>query len=327
MDVGEWAREVDIDQPSAARMYDYYLGGSHNFASDREAAEQVIRAIPNVRQIAVANRAFVRNAVRHLLDLGVRQFLDIGSGLPTVGSVHEIAQVVDPRARVVYVDIDPVAIVHAGHLLAGNERAVAIVADLRHPEAILSHRQVRETLDLTQPVGLLLVSMLHFLPDADAYPAVAHLRSILAAGSGLVISHVAAEGMARQNSDAAAVVYQRSTAPGGAVLPQPRWSGRNCGGRFVSLDAAKSVPMRRAGSARGHWRRPGPPHRLNLQQPSTCRWSLDHRQRDLGEIRVQDLPAGSVREGNIGVLAVAGDARREVAAPAIQVVVGVTRGR
>jgi hypothetical protein len=101
--------------------------------------------------------------------------------------------------------------------LAGNERAVAIVADLRHPEAILSHRQVRETLDLTQPVGLLLVSMLHFLPDADAYPAVAHLRSILAAGSGLVISHVAAEGMARQNSDAAAAVYRRSTAPGGAV--------------------------------------------------------------------------------------------------------------
>jgi len=198
-------------------MYDYYLGGSHNFASDREAAEQVIRAIPNVRQIAAANRAFVRNAVRHLLDLGVRQFLDIGSGLPTVGSVHEIAQAADRQARVVYVDIDPVAIVHAGHLLAGNDRAVAIVADLRHPEAILSHRRVRETLDLTQPVGLLLVSMLHFLPDTDAYPAVAHLRSTLATGSGLVISHVAAEGMARQNSDAAAAVYRRSTAPGGAV--------------------------------------------------------------------------------------------------------------
>jgi SAM-dependent methyltransferase len=208
---------VDIDRPSAARMYDYYLGGSHNFAVDRQAAEQVVEAIPNVRQIAVANRAFLRNAVLHLLDLGVRQFLDVGSGIPTVGNVHEVAQAVDLQARVVYVDIDPVAVIHARHLLSGNDGANAIAADLRHPEAILAHRSLRETLDLTRPVGLLLVSVLHFLPDPDAYPADACLRRALPPGSGLVVSHAAAEGLARGSSDAAAAVYQRSTAPGGAM--------------------------------------------------------------------------------------------------------------
>src|SRR5262249_10176753 len=137
--------------------------------------------------------------------------------IPTVGNVHEVAQAVDPQARVVYVDIDPVAVIHAQQLLSGNDRATAIVADLRHPEAILAHRSVRETLDLTQPVGLLLVSLLHFLPDADASPAVARLREALTAGSGLVISHAATEGLAADSSDAAAAVYQRSTVPGGAV--------------------------------------------------------------------------------------------------------------
>jgi hypothetical protein len=185
----EWTRDVDIDRPSAAGMYDYYLGGSHNFAVDRQAAEQVVKAIPNVRQIAVANRGFLREAVRHLLKLGARQVLDVGSGIPTVGNVHEVAQAVDHHARVVYVDIDPVAVIHAQQLLSGNDRATALAADLRHPEAILSHRSLRETLDLTQPVGLLLVSVLHFLPDADAYPAVARLREALPPGSGLAISH------------------------------------------------------------------------------------------------------------------------------------------
>jgi hypothetical protein len=221
----DWTRDVDIDQPSAARMYDYFLGGSHNFAVDRQAAEQVITAIPNVRQIAAANRTFLRNAVLHLLDLGVRQFLDVGSGIPTVGNVHEVAQAVDPQARVVYVDIDPVAVIHAQHLLSGNDQAAAINADLRHPEAILAHRALRETLDLTQPVGLLLVSVLHFLPDSDAYPAVAHLRAALPPGSGLVISHAATEGLARDRSDAAAAVYQRSTAPGGAMRTRAEIEG------------------------------------------------------------------------------------------------------
>jgi hypothetical protein len=213
----DWARDVDLERPSAARMYDYYLGGSHNFAADREAAEQVVTAIPNVRQIALANRAFLRRAVLHLLELGVRQFLDVGSGIPTVGNVHEVAQAVDPAARVVYVDIDPVAVIHAGHLLAGNPLAAAAMADLREPEAILDDPVVRETLDLTRPVGLLLVSVLHFVPDADACPAVARLRGALPRGSGLVISHAAVEGMARESAEAAGQVYQRSTSPGGAI--------------------------------------------------------------------------------------------------------------
>jgi hypothetical protein len=217
MSVGDWSVGVDIERPSAARMYDYYLGGSHNFAADREAAEQVIKAIPNVREIAVANRAFLRNAVLHMLDLGVRQFLDVGSGIPTVGNVHEVAQAVDPVAWVVYVDTDPVAVAHGQQLLRGNDRATAIAADLRDPQSILAHRRLRQTLDLAAPVGLLIVSVLHFLDDADAYPAVAELRAALPPGSCLAISHVATEGIARDSSDAAAAVYQRSTSPGGTA--------------------------------------------------------------------------------------------------------------
>jgi hypothetical protein len=220
----DWARGVDLEAPSAARMYDYYLGGCHNFAADRVAAEQVLQAIPNLREIAVANRRFLRNAVVHLLDLGITQFLDVGSGIPTVGNVHEIvhavrpeARVVYPEARVVYVDFDPVAIMHARNLLAGDPQATAVVADLRHPDAILAHREVCETLDLSRPVGLLLVSMLHFVPDADAYPAVAVLREALAPGSALAITHVATEGVALHDSDAVHEVYERSMARGGTI--------------------------------------------------------------------------------------------------------------
>jgi hypothetical protein len=215
--IGDWAQDVDVDRPSAARMYDYFLGGSHNFAADREAAEQVVKAIPNVRAIAAANRTFLRNAVQHLLALGIRQFLDVGAGIPTVGSVHETAQAAHPESRVVYVDIDPVAVIHAGYLLTGNRHATAILGDLRDPEAILSHRELRETLDLDQPVGLLMVSLLHFLPDTDAYPAVARLRGALVPGSGLAISHATPEGLAADRADAAGAVYERSTAPGGTM--------------------------------------------------------------------------------------------------------------
>jgi hypothetical protein len=214
---GDWARGVDLEAPSAARMYDYYLGGCHNFAADRVAAEQVLRAIPNLREVVAANRRFLRNAVLHLLDLGITQFLDVGSGIPTVGNVHEIVHAVRPEARVVYVDLDPVAIVHARNLLADDPQATAIVADLRHPDAILGHREVRETLDLSRPVGLLMVSMLHFVPDTDAYPAVEALREALVPGSALAITHVATEGVALHDSDAVHEVYEHSTAPGGTI--------------------------------------------------------------------------------------------------------------
>ncbi len=213
----DWSRDIDIDRPSPARMYDYYLGGSHNFAADREAAEQVIAALPNVREMAATNRAFLRHAVLYLLDAGIRQFLDIGSGIPTVGNVHEIAQRVDPPAKVVYVDIDPVAVAHSQQLLQGNPDAVAIPGDLGETRAILDSPQLRATLDLGQPVGLLLISMLPFVPDDKAYPAVAELIAAVPSGSYLAISHGVIDAFAEDQYNAVGAVYQRSSARGGGL--------------------------------------------------------------------------------------------------------------
>ena len=212
MTTGDWSYGVDINVPSPARMYDYYLGGNHNFAADREAAEQVIAAIPNLRRIAMANRAFLGNAVRYLLRQGVRQFLDIGSGIPTVGNIHEIAAAY-PDTRVVYVDTDPVAVAHSIALLRDNPNATAIRADLRHPEAILTHHNVRTTLDFSQPVGLLIVSVLQFIEDESAYPAVARLLQVFEPGSYLAISHVFDEALTPDSVNAVTDVYRRSTAP------------------------------------------------------------------------------------------------------------------
>jgi hypothetical protein len=209
-----WARDIDPAVPSAARMYDYFLGGSHNFAADREAARAVIEAMPDAPLLARVNRAFLRRAVRFLVAGGVRQFLDIGSGVPTVGNVHEIAQGLDPEARVVYVDVDPVAVAHARHMLEGNTRAAAIVADLRRPEELLSLLE-RTVLDLSRPVGLLMVSMLHFVPGEETYQAVAALRDVLAPGSYLVISHPISEAIDAQAADTVQEVYRHTTTPGG----------------------------------------------------------------------------------------------------------------
>ncbi len=179
---------------TSARIYDYYLGGIHNFAADQEAAKALIAQFPCIPDVARANRAFLGRAVRWLVDAGIRQFLDIGSGLPTVGNVHEIAQAVAPDARVVYVDIDPMAVAESLEMLRGNELASAIRGDLRDPKAILDHPTVRRLLDFQQPVGLLLVSVLHFVPDdAQAYDVVPQLVAALPPGSYLVVSHAAAE--------------------------------------------------------------------------------------------------------------------------------------
>ncbi len=198
MDRPTWASEdIDLDRPSPARMYDYFLGGSHNFAVDRALAEQFIAAVPQTRWMARANRAFLRRAVRYLVDTGVRQFLDLGSGIPTAGNVHEVAQAVAPDARVVYVDLDPIAVAHSGSILAGNANAVAIQADLRHPDAVLARPEVAAMFDLDQPVAVLLLSVLHFVLDADD-PAgiIAGYRDALAPGSFLVMSHITVEGQA-----------------------------------------------------------------------------------------------------------------------------------
>lgn len=179
---------VDVTRPSVARMYDYYLGGSHNFEADRAAAKRVEQIYPGVAQSAQANRSFLRRVVRHLVSEGVDQFLDLGSGIPTVGNVHEIAQHDNPDARVVYVDFEPVAVSHSNALLADNPNATAILADLRATSSVLAAAQ--ETLDFSRPVGVLIIAALHFVPDSDSpYEAVAEYMSGLPSGSYLAITH------------------------------------------------------------------------------------------------------------------------------------------
>jgi SAM-dependent methyltransferase len=186
-----WApADLDLDRPNAARMYDYYLGGSHNFAVDRELASKVLEAWPDMPRAAQANRAFLRRAVRYLAGQGIRQFLDIGSGIPTVGNVHEVAQAAAPEARVVYVDTDPVAVAHSRAILAGDDQTAVIQADGRDPATLLSLPSVTGLLDLRRPVGLLMVALLHFvLDEGDPRGILARYAARLAPGSWLVVSH------------------------------------------------------------------------------------------------------------------------------------------
>ncbi|MCX4626321.1 MULTISPECIES: SAM-dependent methyltransferase [unclassified Streptomyces] len=187
---------IDISVPSVSRIYDYYLGGSHNFEVDRQAARRAMEFLPGLPKIMQANRAFMRRAVRYAVAQGVTQFLDIGSGIPTFGNVHEIAQAASPEARVVYVDHDPVAVAHSRAVLAGDDRTGIVAADLRKPRDVLAAPEVSQLLDLDRPVALLLVAVLHFLEDADdPYAAVAELREALAPGSLLVLTHASYEGI------------------------------------------------------------------------------------------------------------------------------------
>ncbi|MFD8231349.1 SAM-dependent methyltransferase [Streptomyces sp. NPDC059696] len=192
-----WApRSIDVSVPSVSRMYDYYLGGSHNFEVDREAARKAMEFMPGLPKIMQANRAFMRRAVRYAADEGISQFLDIGSGIPTFGNVHEVAQAARPGARVVYVDHDPVAVAHSQAVLQGNEDAGVVAADLRKPQEILTSPEVERLIDLNQPVALLLVAILHFVEDEDdPYGAVAELGEALAPGSLLVLTHASYEGV------------------------------------------------------------------------------------------------------------------------------------
>jgi SAM-dependent methyltransferase len=186
--------DVDTKRANVARVYDYWLGGTHNFLTDQDLARALLAVEPNFRALARANRAFLGRAVRFLASAGIRQFLDIGSGIPTEGNVHQVAQHADPGARVVYADIDPIAVAHSKAILAANQNAAIIQADLRKPEKILAHDTVRRLIDFSQPAGLLLVSVLHFIADAeDPWQIVAALRDALAPGSYLVLCHAASD--------------------------------------------------------------------------------------------------------------------------------------
>jgi hypothetical protein len=180
---------IDTSQPNVARIYDYWLGGKDNFAADREAADRQARAVPQLPWLARQNRDFLQRVVRYCARQGVRQFLDIGSGLPTSQNVHEVARQENPDARVVYVDIDPVVVNHAQALLSGA-RVAAIWGDLSRPDDILGSDEARRLIDFSQPVAILLLAILHVIPDeADPFGSVARLREAMAPGSYLAISH------------------------------------------------------------------------------------------------------------------------------------------
>jgi SAM-dependent methyltransferase len=203
---------VDIDRSASSRIYDYMLGGSHNFAVDRQVAERAMAAMPQLPLVLRENRAFLRRAVRFLAgEAGTSQFLDLGSGIPTAGNVHEILAEINPAARVVYVDIDPIAVIHSRAILADNPHATAIQADLRRPLAILGDPVVRELLDFDRPVAVLLVATLHFIPDGQNPAGVlAQLRQALAPGSYVAISHASEDGQPPAGQRDAQKVYARA---------------------------------------------------------------------------------------------------------------------
>ncbi|WP_370963571.1 SAM-dependent methyltransferase [Amycolatopsis sp. cg9] len=179
---------ADLSRPSAARIYDYLLGGAHNLTADREVARKLEAIQPQVAAVARRNRAFLRRAVRFLLDQGVRQFLDLGSGIPTVGNVHEVAQATDPTSRVVYVDYEPVAVAHSRMLLKGNNNAATVEADATDTEAVLHADATKRLLDLGKPIGLLAITLGHYLPDVETI--FKDYREALAPGSYLALTHL-----------------------------------------------------------------------------------------------------------------------------------------
>ncbi|MEU6553424.1 SAM-dependent methyltransferase [Streptomyces sp. NPDC046915] len=191
MSAGEGLPEgIDPDKASVARMYDAMLGGHHNFAMDREALAAFTAIDPQVRTLARANRAFLGRAVRFLVDAGVRQFIDLGSGIPTQGNVHEVAQSVSPGTRVVYVDNDPVAVAHSAALLADNPDADIVNADIRRPAGILSAPQVGKLIDFDQPVAVLMITILHFIsPEENPAGIVTAFRDALPGESWLAMTH------------------------------------------------------------------------------------------------------------------------------------------
>jgi len=206
--------DVDFEAPSVARMYDYYLGGSHNFAVDRALADQSIKAWPDLPHLARANRFFLHRAVKFLGEAGIDQFLDLGSGIPVGGNVHEIARTFTQASRTMYVDVDPVAVAHGKALLNDAPDARILQADLRDPANILTHPVVTGYLDFSRPVGVLMVSVLPWVPDSDD-PAriVAAYREACAPGSYVAISHGTGD-YRPDTTGGVQRIYKQTTTPG-----------------------------------------------------------------------------------------------------------------
>jgi len=204
---------LDATRPHVARMYDYYLGGKDNFAVDREAVAAVEAAMPEVRQLALENRAFLRRAVTFMTASGIRQFIDIGAGLPTAGNTHEVAQSTAPGTRVVYVDNDPIVLSHGRALLATNADTTVVTADLRDPRRVIDHEGVRQLIDFTQPVGVLLIAMTHFLRDEEREAVMSVLRESLVPGSYLATTHVTVDNHSREAVEGVEAVYRKTPTP------------------------------------------------------------------------------------------------------------------
>ncbi|MFI6445769.1 SAM-dependent methyltransferase [Kitasatospora sp. NPDC050543] len=204
---------ADLERPNAARVYDFYLGGSHNFEVDREMARKAMELWPELPMIMRSNRAFLRRAVSFLAASGITRFLDIGSGIPTFGPVHEVARAIRPGAEVVYVDRDPVAVAHSRLLLADDPLSDVVQADLRDPDDLLGRPEVARLLAAGEPVAVLLVAVLHFVADGDdPWKLVAVLREAIPVGSALVISHASLEGRPDQAKEHQRL-YQRTPTP------------------------------------------------------------------------------------------------------------------
>ena len=207
---------LDPTVPNVARIYDFLLQGKDNYAADREAARQLLEAVPGAARAARANRRFLGRAVWFLArEAGIRQFVDIGTGLPKLGNVHEVAHAANSLCRVVYADNDPVVMAHARALLADSLKVTAVHADLRDPDHLLSLPAVRALIDFSRPVAVLMVAVLHFVEDGeDPWSIVDRYKHVMVPGSYLAISHVTDDGSPAEAIRQAAEVYKHASAPG-----------------------------------------------------------------------------------------------------------------
>ncbi|AOS61791.1 SAM-dependent methyltransferase [Actinoalloteichus hymeniacidonis] len=245
---------LDLTQPNSARVHDYILGGAHNFEVDRRTGDEILLENPWLAEALREDRHFLRRAVRHLCAGGVRQFIDIGSGLPTTGNVHEIAQQTAEDAVVVYVDIDPLVVAHSLELLADNPRATAILGDVRESRRILADPTVNALLDFEQPIGVILGGVLHFIPG-DVERALEPLRNAMAPGSHLVITHAGTTNAVRfgallrssrpsitvRDSDEILAMIQGLTLVEPGVVPVPLWCPEQPGRTLESAPPALSI--------------------------------------------------------------------------------------
>jgi hypothetical protein len=204
--------DVDLSKPNAARIYDYLLGGANNFEVDRQFAKQLMTALPDAQSLAQENRGFLRRTATFLAEQGIRQFIDLGSGIPTVGNTHEVVQRIEPTARVLYVDNEPVAVAHSELILEDNDNAGILRADVRDVHSVLRNPMTKRLIDFDEPVAILAFAVIHFVPDDEGpYRLTARYRDATVPGSYLAVSHLTKDG--RSEVGYLVEQYQRSANP------------------------------------------------------------------------------------------------------------------